>query len=122
MNTFQTLIEYIYWLDSINTVSKKAIAVENTNYYSFHGNKEIKCVSHRKNREYAKFLAKLYIIFDKYGDNDFIDLSEIHMKVNMFGQIGKFEVKDMHKAIDIIWQELNFDENTDAHYGKNRVQ
>ena len=41
-------------------------------------------------------------------------MAEIHLKVNRFGQIGKFEVKDMHKAIDVIWLELNFDENTDA--------
>ncbi|WP_458403268.1 hypothetical protein [Methanobrevibacter sp.] len=98
----------------MHTASQKAFVDENTKYYSFHVNEEIKCISRRKDREYAKFLTKLEKIFNKYGDNDFIDLSEIHMKVNRFGQIGKFEVNDMHKAIDVIWQELNFDENTDA--------
>lgn len=98
----------------MHTASQKAFVDEHTKYYSFHVNEEIKCISRRKDREYAKFLTKLEKIFNKYGDNDFIDLSEIHMKVNRFGQIGKFEVNDMHKAIDVIWQKLNFDENTDA--------
>ena len=117
MNTFldtNVIIGYIYSLDPLHTASQKAIVDENTKYYSFHVNEEIKEVSRRKDREYVKFLTKLEKIFDKYGDYDFIDLAEIHLKVNRFGQIGKFEVKDMHKAIDVIWQELNFDENTDA--------
>ena len=117
MNTFldtNVIIGYIYSLDPLHTASQKAIVDENTKYYSFHVNEEIKEVSRRKDREYVKFLTKLEKIFDKYGDYDFIDLAEIHLKVNRFGQVGKFEVKDMHKAIDVIWQELNFDENTDA--------
>ena len=117
MNTFldtNVIIGYIYSLDPLHTASQKAIVDENTKYYSFHVNEEIKCVSRRKDREYVKFLTKLEKIFNKYGDYDLIDLAEIHMKVNRFGQIGKFEVDDMHKAIDVIWQELNFDENTDA--------
>ena len=117
MNTFldtNVIIGYIYSLDPLHTASQKAIVDENTKYYSFHVNEEIKEVSRRKDREYVKFLTKLEKIFDKYGDYDFIDLAEIHLKVNRFGQIGKFEVKDKHKAIDVIWQELNFDENTDA--------
>ena len=117
MNTFldtNVIIGYIYSLDPLHTASQKAIVDENTKYYSFHVNEEIKEVSRRKDREYVKFLTKLEKIFDKYGDYDFIDLAEIHLKGNRFGLIGKFEVKDMHKAIDVIWQELNFDENTDA--------
>ena len=117
MNTFldtNVIIGYIYSLDPLHTAYQKAIVDENTKYYSFHVNEEIKEVSRRKDREYVKFLTKLEKIFDKYGDYDFIDLAEIHLKGNRFGQIGKFEVKDMHKAIDVIWQELNFDENTDA--------
>lgn len=117
MNTFldtNVIIGYIYSLDPLNTASQKAIVDENTKYYSFHVNEEIKEVSRRKDREYVKFLTKLEKIFNKYGDYDFIDLAEIHMKVNRFGQIGKFEVNDMHKVIDVIWHELNFDENTGA--------
>ena len=117
MNTFldtNVIIGYIYSLDPLHTASQKAIIDENTNYYSFHVNKEIIDVSRRKDRDYNKFLTKLEDIFNKYGDYDFIDLYEIHRKINRFGQIGKFEVNDMHKAIDVIWQELNFDENTDA--------
>ena len=117
MNTFldtNVIIGYIYSLDPLHSVSQKAIIDENTNYYSFHVNEEINNVSRRKDRDYVKFLTKLEDIFNKYGDNDFINLYEIHRKINRFGQIGKFEVNDMHKAADIIWQELNFDENTDA--------
>ena len=117
MNTFldtNVIIGYIYSLDPLHTASRKAIVDENTKYYSFHVNEEIKSVSQRKDREYAKFLTKLEKIFNKYGDYDLIDLAEIHMKINRFGQIGKFEVDDIHNAIDVIWQELNFDENTDA--------
>ena len=117
MNTFldtNVIIGYIYSLDPLHTASQKAIVDENTKYYSFHVNEEIKEVSRRKDREYVKFLTELEKMFNKYGDYDFIDLAEIHMKVNRFGQIGKFEVNDMHKAIDVIWNELNFDENTDA--------
>ena len=117
MNTFldtNVIIGYIYSLDPLHTASRKAIVDENTNYYSFHVNGEINDVSRRKDREYAKFLTKLEKIFNNYEDYDFIDLAEIHMEVNRFGQIGKFEVNDMHKAIDVIWNELNFDENTDA--------
>lgn len=36
------------------------------------------------------------------------------MKLNRFGQIGKFEINDIHTVIDVIWQELHFDENTCA--------
>lgn len=117
MNTFldtNVIIGYIYSLDPLNTASQKAIVAENTNYYSFHVNEEIKEVSRRKDREYAKFLTKLEKIFNKYGDYDFIDLTEIHMKVNLFGDIGKLDVDDMHSAVNIIWEELHFDENTDA--------
>ena len=117
MNAFldtNVIIGYIYSLDPLHTASQKAIVDKNANYYSFHVNNEIDDVSKRKDREYAKFLTKLEDIFNKYGDYDLIDLAEIHIKVNRFGQIGKFEVNDMHKAIDVIWQELNFDENTDA--------
>ena len=101
-------------MNPLHTASKKAIVAENINYYSFHVNKEINLVSRRKDREYAKFLTKLEDVFNKYGDNDFIDLSDIHMKVNRFGDIGKFGVDDMHSAVDVIWEELLFDENTDA--------
>ena len=121
MNAFldtNVIIGYIYSLDPLHIASRKAIVDENTNYYSFHVNEEIDGVSRRKDREYAKFLTRLEMIFNKYGDYDFIDLSEIHMKVNRFGQIGRFEVNDMHNAIDVIWQELNFDENTDAFKAK----
>ena len=121
MNAFldtNVIIGYIYSLDPLHIASRKAIVDENTNYYSFHVNAEIDGVSRRKDREYAKFLTRLEMIFNKYGDYDFIDLSEIHMKVNRFGQIGRFEVNDMHNAIDVIWQELNFDENTDAFKAK----
>ena len=117
MNTFldtNVIIGYIYSLDPLHTYSRKAIVDKNTNYYSFHVNEEINMVSRRKDREYTKFLTKLEKTFNNYGDYDFIDLAEIHMKINRFGQIGKFEINDMHKASDVIWQELNFDENTDA--------
>ena len=117
MNVFldtNVIIGYIYSLDPLYTASRKAIIDENINYYSFHVNKEIKSVSRRKDREYSKFLTNLENIFNKYGDYDFIDLSEIHRKVNRFGQIGKLDVDDMHSAVDVIWQELHFDENTDA--------
>ena len=117
MNTFldtNVIIGYIYSLDPLHKASQKAIIDQNTNYYSFHVNKEIVDVSRRKDRDYVKFLTKLEDIFNKYGDYDIIDLYEIHRKINRFGQIGKFEVNDMHKAIDVIWQELDFDENTDA--------
>ena len=36
------------------------------------------------------------------------------MKVNRIGDIGKLDVKNMHSAVDVIWEELHFDENTDA--------
>jgi len=75
MNTFldtNVIIGYIYSLDPLHTASQKAIVDENTKYYSFHVNEEIKEVSRRKDREYVKFLTKLEKIFDKYGDYDFI--------------------------------------------------
>lgn len=117
MNAFldtNVIIGYIYSLDPLHTASQKAIVDENTKYYSFHVNEEIKCVSRRKDREYAKFLTKLEDVVNKYGDNDFIDLSDIHMKVHRFGDIGKLEVDDMHSAVNVIWEELHFEENTDA--------
>lgn len=117
MNAFldtNVIIGYIYSLDPLHTASQKAIVAENTNYYSFHVNEEIKLVSQRKDREYVKFLIKLEDIFKKYGDNDFIDLSDIHIRVDRFGDIGKLDVDDMHSAVNIIWEELHFDENTEA--------
>ncbi len=117
MNIFldtNVIIGYIYSLDPLHTASQKAIIDDYTKYYSFHVNKEIKSVSRRKDREYAKFLSELEKILNKYGDTDFIDLSEIHIKVDRFRQIGKLEKRNMHSAVDVIWQELHFDENTDA--------
>lgn len=117
MNIFldtNVIIGYIYSLDALHSSSRKAIVRKSNNYYSFHVNQEVICVSRRKDREYSKFLIELGKIFNRYGDNDFIDLSEIHIKVNQFGQIGKLEVDNMHLAVDALWQELYFDENTDA--------
>lgn len=117
MNVFldtNVIIGYIYSLDPLYDASQKAIIDNNTNYYSYHVKKEIKFVCRRKDREYAKFLTELEKIFNKYRDNDFIDLSKIHMKVNQFGQIGKLDLNDMYSAVDIIWQELHFNENTYA--------
>ena len=62
MNLFldtNVIIGYVYSLDPLHTASRKAIIDKNTNYYSFHVNKEIEEVSRRKDREYAKFLTKL---------------------------------------------------------------
>ena len=56
MNTFldtNVIIGYIYSLDPLHTASQKAIVDENTKYYSFHVNEEIKEVSRRKDREYV---------------------------------------------------------------------
>lgn len=117
MNTFldtNVIIGYIYSLDPLHTASQKAIIDKNTNYYSFHVNEEINCVSQRKDREYSKFLTELEKIFNRYGDNEFIDISEIHRKVKYFGKTGKLDMNNMHLAIDVIWKELDFNENTDA--------
>ena len=69
MNIFldtNVIIAYIYSLDPLHIISQKAIVTKNANYYSFHVNEEIKLVSRRKDREYAKFLTKLESIFNKY--------------------------------------------------------
>lgn len=108
------LIGYIYSIDPLNEASKKAINKKNNNYYSEHVKSEVKRVTFRKDREYGKFLRKVSKIINKTGDNEFIDLSEIHNEINRFKKIGKLDVDNMHIAIDVIWQELGFDENTDA--------
>lgn len=108
------LIGYIYSIDPLNEASKKAINKKNKNYYSEHVKGEVEGVAFRKDREYGKFLRKVSKIIDKTGDNDFIGLSEIHNAINRFKKIGELDVDNMHSAIEVIWQELGFDENTDA--------
>ena len=108
------LIGYIYSIDPLNEVSKKAIDKKNNNYYSEHVKGEVEGVAFRKDREYAKFLRKVSKIINKTGDNDLIDLSEVHNAISRFKKIGELDVDNMRSAIEVIWQELGFDENTDA--------
>lgn len=108
------LIGYIYSIDPLNEVSKKAIDKKNNNYYSEHVKGEVESVAFRKDREYAKFLRKVSKIINKTGDNDLIDLSEVHNAISRFKKIGELDVDNMRSAIEVIWQELGFDENTDA--------
>ena len=108
------LIGYIYSIDPLNEASKKAIDKKNNNYYSEHVKGEVEGVAFRKDREYAKFLRKVSKIINKTGDNDLIDLSEVHNAISRFKKIGELDVDNMHSAIEVIWQELGFDENTDA--------
>lgn len=117
MNHFfdtNVMIGYIYSIDPLNKPSKKAIIKENTNYYSEHVKIEVKRVARRKDREYDNFLRKISKLISKTDDNSFIDLSEIHNAISRFEPIGKLDVNNMHTAIDTIWEELGFDENTDA--------
>ena len=108
------LIGYIYSIDPLNEASKKAIDKKNNNYYSEHVKGEVEGVAFRKDREYAKFLRKVSKIINKTGDNDLIDLSEVHNAISRFKKIGELDVDNMHSAIEVIWQELGFDENTNA--------
>ena len=108
------LIAYIYSLDPLNKAAKKAISKKNNNYYSEHVKEEVDRVSFRKDREYDKFLRKIYIFINKNDDNSFVDLSQIHDAISRFEEIGKLKPNNMHSAIEIIWDELGFDENTDA--------
>lgn len=108
------IIGYIYSIDPLNKASKKAIINKNDNYYSQHVKDEVEDVAFRKDREYEKFLRKISKIINKTRDNDFIALSEIHNAISRFKQIGKLDVDNMHSAIEVIWEELDFDENTDA--------
>ena len=108
------IIGYIYSIDPLNNASKKAIIKKNDNYYSQHVKDEVDNVVYRKDREYDKFLREISKIINKNNDNSFIALSDMHNAINRFKKIGKLEVDNMHLAIDVIWQELDFDENTDA--------
>lgn len=117
MNTFcdtNVIIGYIYSLDPLNEASKKALIKENINFYSCHVKKEVKDVARRKNREYHVFLQNISDLINDVNDNRFINLSKIHSGINKFQKIGKLDVKDMHLAIDTLWDELGFDENTEA--------
>lgn len=108
------MIGYIYSLDPLNKVAKKAITKDGVNYYSEHVKSEVNKVVRRKNREYDSFFRRISNLINKSDDNSFVDLSQIHNAVSRFKPIGKLEVKDMHIAVEVIWQELGFDENTDA--------
>ena len=66
MNIFldtNVIIGYIYSLDALHSSSRKAIVRKSNNYYSFHVNQEVICVSRRKDREYSKFLIELGKIY-----------------------------------------------------------
>ena len=108
------VIGYVYSVDPLHEASKKAILEKNDNYYSEHVKSEVKKVAFRKDREYDKFLRKVLKVIEKTNDNDLINLSQIHSAINQFEEIGKLTVKKMHYAIEVIWQELGFYENTDA--------
>ena len=71
-------------------------------------------VARRKNREYHKFLQKVADLINDEDDNNLIDFSKIQRAISKFQTIGKLDVDNMHFAIDVIWNELGFDEHTDA--------
>lgn len=117
MNVFfdtNVIVGHIYSIDSLNKDSKKVIIKKNINYYSYHVKEEVKKVCRRKNREYDSFLGKVSKIINKSDDNSLIDISKIHNEIRKFSDIGELDVKKMHFAIETIWHELKFDENTDA--------
>ena len=101
-------------MDPLNSASKKALIKENVNYFSFHVKQEVNIVARRKNREYHKFLQKIADLINNVDDSSLIDFSKIHRAINKFQAIGELDVDDMHSAIDVIWDKLDFDENTDA--------
>lgn len=117
MNTFcdtNVIIGYIFSLDLLSEASKKALIKENSNYYSYHVKKEVNKTARRKNREYHKFLQKIADTINDIDDNTMINLSKIHQSINKFKKIGKLDVDKMHQAIETIWDELGFNENTEA--------
>ena len=81
------IIGYIYSVDPLNKASKKAITKNNDNYYSEHAKTEVNNVTFRKDREYDKFLRKIFNIIKKTNDNSLIDLSKIPAEINKFKTI-----------------------------------
>ena len=81
------IIGYIYSVDPLNKASKKAITKNNDNYYSEHAKTEVNNVTFRKDREYDKFLRKIFNIIKKTNDNSLIDLSRIPAEINKFKTI-----------------------------------
>lgn len=117
MNAFfdtNVLIGYIYSFDLLNCSSKKVINWNNKNYYSYHVKLELNNVCRRKNREYDDLFREISKIIAKFNDNDLISLYDVHNKINSFKSIGKLSSNEMHVIVEMIWDELNFDENTEV--------
>lgn len=109
------IIAYIFAFDGLNNSSNEFLSQKFNFYYTFHVKKEVKRVFRRKYLEYAYFLTKIHEIIEDYDDNSLVDFLKIHRQINNFKNIGHFSVNNMHSALDIIMDNLDFSENSDAY-------
>ena len=117
MNFFldtNVLVGFIFSLDSLNAPSKKFIDFTNDYFISYNVKDEMKNVFKRKKKEYKNFLLGLCREISKIDGDSFISKSTLHIIISKFKSFGKLKIKDMHRALDKLWDEMGFGENQEV--------
>lgn len=105
------IIGLIYTFNSVYEYSKEIFSRADKYYYSTHVKKEADRIFDRKNEEYELLLRHIVKNLKKLQSDQFISNSKIHSLINKINRIGKFELEEMHKAFENVWQNLGFGEN-----------
>ena len=108
------IIGYIFVLDYLNQKSHSYFHFNNNYFYSQNVKNEVDEVFRIKSRTYQEFLLKIVKFLNDFHDYDLIDEGNVHQKVNSFEDIGKLKNKEMHFALNIIWNRLSFNNFHDA--------
>ncbi|WP_458403565.1 hypothetical protein [Methanobrevibacter sp.] len=114
MNSFfdsNIVIGYIFCLDSSFKVSNELIFRSRNKYYSINVRNEVNSVFSRKSLEFKKFFSKLNGKISHMDDFCIVSRDEFHRIIENFGDIGKFDLGNMHESFEIIWDLFDFGEN-----------
>ena len=117
MNYFldsNVILSYIFTLDDNHYFANNFLATDNYFFHSKHVNDEVEDVFRNNNYLYQLFLLKLSRHINRFNDYDLINEWSIHKMIDTLKPIGKLKHHDMHKVLDKIWEEMDFNENHDS--------
>ena len=117
MNHFidsNVIIGYIFVLDYLNQKSNYYFNFNNNYYYSQNVKNEVEKVFKIKSRYYQEFLLKIIKFLNSFSDYDLIEEFDVHHEINSFENINNLNKKEMHFALNTIWNRLSFDNYHDA--------
>lgn len=108
------IIGYIFSLDFFNYKAGLFISHEKYCFYSHNVKKEVIKIFNIKKNHYNSFLLILLRFFNGFSDNSLIGENDAHNYVSKLKHNLLLKKEDMHFAINVIWEDLDFNENHDA--------